>query len=143
MRIAVAIPVGTIYDTKCLDTLRRLSDEVFLVPGVARNQVKSLRTPTTCWVGVTGDGPEGGPVIPEGYDGSARSLEMLRAHVAHSGEIGQPVALDARSNVVFVPLLANETEGCVLDYAALSGRLEALRLKCEAEGVRGLSRMPS
>jgi hypothetical protein len=38
---------GTIYDAKYLDTLRRMSDEVFLIPGVARNQMKSLWTPTT------------------------------------------------------------------------------------------------
>jgi predicted RND superfamily exporter protein len=42
VRIAVGNPAGTIYDAKYLETLRRLSDEVFLVPGVARNQMKSL-----------------------------------------------------------------------------------------------------
>ena len=35
VRIAVARPDGSIYDGKYLDTLRRLSDEVFLLPGVA------------------------------------------------------------------------------------------------------------
>ena len=43
-----------------------------LLPGVARNQMKSLWTPTTRWVGVTEDGLEGGPVIPDGYDGSPK-----------------------------------------------------------------------
>ena len=56
VRIAVANPRGPIYDAAYLDTLRRLSDEVFLLPGVARNQMKSLWTPTTRWVGVTEDG---------------------------------------------------------------------------------------
>ena len=36
VRIAVANPEGSIYDAKYLDTLRRLSDEVFLLPGVDR-----------------------------------------------------------------------------------------------------------
>ena len=62
---------AAIYDANYLDTLRKLSDEVFLLPGVARNQMKSLWTPTTRWVGVTEEGLEGGPVIPDGYDGSA------------------------------------------------------------------------
>ena len=66
VRIAVANPSGTIYDAKYLEVLRQLSDEVFLIPGVARNQMKSLWTPTTRWVGVTEDGLEGGPVIPDG-----------------------------------------------------------------------------
>ncbi|WP_051242888.1 efflux RND transporter permease subunit [Azohydromonas australica] len=135
VRIAVANPKGTIYDASYLDTLRKLSDEVFLLPGVARNQMKSLWTPTTRWVGVTEDGLEGGPVIPDGYDGSAASLQKLQANVARSGEVGQLVALDARSSVIYVPLLARDAEGRALDYAQLAQRLEALRARYEAQGV--------
>jgi len=136
VRIAVENPNGTIYDAKYLDTLRRMSDEVFLLPGVARNQMKSLWTPTTGWVGVTEEGLEGGPVIPDGYDGSPQRLEQLRANIARSGEIGQLVALDAKSSVIFVPLLAKNTEGLPLDYGALAHRLDELRAKYEGQGVQ-------
>jgi len=135
VRIVVANSKGSIYDAAYLDTLRKLSDEVFLVPGVARQQMKSLWTPTTRWVGVTEDGLEGGPVIPDGYDGTPRSLELLRANVARSGEIGQLVALDAKSSVIFVPLLVKDADGHALDYTRLAERLEALRGKYEAQGV--------
>jgi predicted RND superfamily exporter protein len=136
VRIVVANPRGTIYDATYLETLRQLSDEVFLLPGVARNQMKSLWTPTTRWVGVTEEGLEGGPVIPEGYDSTPRSLERLRANVARSGEIGQLVALDARSSVIYVPLLARDADGRTLDYADFAKRIEALRSKYEQHGVR-------
>jgi hypothetical protein len=107
VRIAVArtpndpsAPAGqdaaTIYDAKYLDTLRRLSDEVFLLPGVDRVRMKSLWTPSTRWVGVTEEGLEGGPVIPDGYDGSPASLQQLAANIARSGELGQLVARDSR-----------------------------------------------
>jgi predicted RND superfamily exporter protein len=135
VRIAVESPGASIYDAKYLDTLRALSDEVFLLPGVARNQMKSLWTPTTRWVGVTEEGLEGGPVIPDGYDGSPQSLERLRANIARSGEIGQIVALDARSSVIYVPLLMRDAEGRPLDYGALAQRIEALRAKYEQQGV--------
>ena len=135
VRIAVAQPEGSIYDAKYLDTLRRLSDEVFLLPGVDRARMKSLWTPTTRWVGVTEDGLEGGPVIPDGFDGSPGKLQQLAANVARSGEIGQTVARDAQSSVIFVPLLAKDAEGQAIDYARLSGQLEELRTKYEAEGV--------
>jgi predicted RND superfamily exporter protein len=135
VRIAVANPNGTLYDAKYLDTLRRLSDEVFLLPGVNRQQMKSLWTPSTRWVGVTEDGLEGGPVIPDGYDGSPQSLQRLGANIARSGEIGQLVALDGRSTVIYAPLLATDTEGQALDYRTLADRLEALRAKYEAQGV--------
>lgn len=135
VRIAVANPNGTIYEAAYLDALRRLSDEVFLIPGVARNQMKSLWTPTTRWVGVTEDGLEGGPVIPDGYDGSATSVANLQSNIARSGEIGQLVALDARSSVIYVPLLAKNPEGRPLDYTQLATRLEELRTKYEAQGL--------
>ena len=135
VRIAVAKPDGPIYDVKYLDTLRRLSDEVFLLPGVDRSRMKSLWTPSTRWVGVTEDGLEGGPVIPDGFDGSPGKLQQLAANVARSGEIGQTVARDARSSVIFVPLLVKDAQGQTLDYARLSGQLDALRTKYEAEGV--------
>lgn len=135
VRVAVARPQGSIYDAQYLDTLRRLSDEVFLLPGVDRARMKSLWTPTTRWVGVTEDGLEGGPVIPDGFDGSSAKLQQLAANVARSGEIGQTVARDAASTVIFVPLLAKDAQGQSLDYALLSRQLETLRVKYEAEGV--------
>ncbi|OYT89479.1 MAG: RND transporter [Burkholderiales bacterium PBB6] len=136
VRIAVAQPKGSIYQAAYLDTLRRLSDEVFLMPGVDRTRMKSLWTPTTRWVGVTEDGLEGGPVIPDGFDGSPEKLQALASNVARSGEIGQLVARDAQSSVLFVPLLAKGADGQAIDYAELSTRLEALRTKYEAEGVQ-------
>ncbi|MFM2056942.1 MAG: hypothetical protein RLY71_1327 [Pseudomonadota bacterium] len=135
VRIAVANPQGSIYDAKYLDTLRRLSDEVFLLPGVARNGMKSVWTPTTRWSGVTEEGLEGGPVIPDGYKGSPEDLQRLAANIARSGEIGQIVALDAKSSVIYVPLLATDAEGRALDYRTLADSLERLRGKFQAEGV--------
>ncbi|SCK14928.1 hypothetical protein VAR608DRAFT_0942 [Variovorax sp. HW608] len=136
VRIAVENPRGTIYDAQYLETLKNLSDEVFLLPGVSRMHMRSLWTPATRWVGVTEEGLEGGPVIPDQYDGSATSLERLQANIARSGEIGQLVALDAKSSVIYVPLLASDADGKALDYAQLAGKLESLRVKYEARGVR-------
>ncbi len=136
VRIAVARPEGSIYDAKYLDTLRRLNDAIFVLPGVDRVGMKSLWTPTTRWFGVTEEGLEGGPVIPDSFDGGPASLQQLAANVARSGEIGQLVARDAQSSVIFVPLLAKDAEGKAIDYARLSDQLEALRTQFEADGVR-------
>lgn len=135
VRVAVENPKGSIYDAAYLETLRELSDELFLVPGVARQGMKSLWTPTTRWTGVTEDGLEGGPVIPDGYDGSPQSLQRLAANIARSGEVGQLVALDAKSSVIFLPLLATSQNGGALDYASFAQTLSALRTKYEAKGV--------
>jgi predicted RND superfamily exporter protein len=135
VRIAVANPRGEIYDAKYLDTLRRLNDKVFLLPGVDRAAMKSLWTPNMRWTGVTEEGLEGGPVIPDAYNGSADSLQALRTNVQRSGEIGQIVAADGHSSVIFVPLLAKDGEGHALNYVALSEQLDALREEFETQGV--------
>ncbi|SEB15967.1 hypothetical protein SAMN05444680_11098 [Variovorax sp. YR216] len=135
VRIAVAARQGSIYDAGYLETLRQISDEVFLIPGVDRMRMKSLWTPSTRWVGVTEEGLDGGPVIPDRYDGSPASLQKLAANVARSGEIGQLVARDAKSTVIFVPLLPRDPQGRALDYRDLSDRLDAIRARYEARGV--------
>lgn len=136
LRIAVATQQGDIFTAAYLDTLARLNDELYLLPGVDRPYMKSLWTPTTRWTAVTEEGLDGGTVIPDGYDGSPASLDEVRANVARSGEIGQLVAGDMHSSVIFLPLLdRNPQTGEPLDYAALSQQLESLRAKYQAEGV--------
>lgn len=135
IRIAVAPSEGTIYSADYMATLRDISDEVFLVPGVDRMRMKSLWTPSTRWVGVTEEGLDGGPVIPDRFDGSGESLRLLETNIARSGEIGQIVARDAKSTVIFVPLLPKDADGNALDYKTLSDRLEQLRVKYEKQGV--------
>jgi uncharacterized protein len=136
LRIAVENTKGTVYDANYLATLQKISDEVFLIPGVDRSSMKSLWTPNVRWMGVTEDGLEGGPVVPQGYDGSEASLRRLQTNVARSGEIGQIVALDAKSSIVFVPLLARDAQGKPLDYAAISDRVENIRAKFQTADVR-------
>jgi predicted RND superfamily exporter protein len=135
VRVTVENRQGSIYDAAYLDVLRRLSDEIFLIPGVDRVKMKSLWTPTTRWIGVTEEGLEGGPVIPDGYDGSEASLQKLKANIARSGVLGQLVALDTRSSVIYVPLLARDSDGRRLDYAVFANQLERLRTNFKHEGV--------
>ncbi|RJF92286.1 efflux RND transporter permease subunit [Noviherbaspirillum saxi] len=136
LRIVVANPRGDIYDKEYMETLRRFSDEVFLMPGVNRTQMKSLWTPGTRWTGVTEDGLDDGPVIPEGWDGGAASLQQLRVNVQRSGEIGQLVALDQRSSVIYVPLLTQDAAGQPIDYGAFVHKLEEVRARYSEAGVQ-------
>jgi predicted RND superfamily exporter protein len=137
IRIAVENPNGSIFDKKYLETLQKLNDEVYLLPGVDRPFMKSLWTANTRWVAVTEEGLDGGTVIPDSYDGSPESLDVLRANVARSGEIGQIVAANFKSSIVFVPLLdVNPKTGKPLNYQEFSQQLEKIRAKYEAQGVK-------
>jgi len=136
LQVAVENTRGDIFDARYLETLRRLNDELFLLPGVDRPYMKSLWTPSTRWLGVTEDGLEGGPVIPDDYNGSADSLQALRANVARSGQVGLLVAEDFRSSLIRVPMLDKDAAGKRLDYGAFSARLEGLRGKYGSPDVR-------
>jgi len=138
LRIAVETTrADTIFDAQYMETLRKLNDEVFLMKGVDRAFMKSLWTPSTRWLGVTEEGLEGGQVIPDGYDGSKAAIERLRLNVARSGEIGQLVAPNFKSSILYVPLLdADPDTGQRMDYAQFSSQLERLRTRYAQEGVR-------
>ncbi|WAG81331.1 MMPL family transporter [Metapseudomonas furukawaii] len=135
LRIAVANPKGDIFDADYLRNLQVLSDRIYLLPGVDRAYMKSLWTPATRWVSVTEEGLDGGPVIPDDYDGSPRALAELRRNVQLSNEIGQLVAFDQRSSIIYVPLLARTPDGEPLDYATLSAQLEALRAEFQSDSL--------
>ena len=130
LRLVVQAKQGTVFDKGYLDALQKINDEIFLLPGVDRPFMKSLWTSNTRWVAVTEEGLDGGPVIPDTFDGSPASLAELRANVERSGEIGQLVAGDFQSSIVFVPLLDRNPEtGKALDYGDLSRQIETLRAK--------------
>lgn len=135
--IAVETTEGIIYDAGYLGILQKISDELFLMPGVNRNFMKSLWTPSTCWSGVTEEGFEAGPVIPSTYNGSEQSVELVRRNVERSGEIGQIVAVNSKSSIIYVPLMSTDPEtGKSLNYGLLSERLEALRKKHESDTIK-------
>jgi len=130
MRIAVETTEGTIFDREYMATLQKMNDEIYLLPGVDRPFMKSLWTTATRWAVVTEEGLEGGTVVPDDYDGSPRSLDQVRQNVERSGEIGQLVAANLKSSVIFVPLLdRNPQTGQALDYQELSARIEQIRAK--------------
>jgi hypothetical protein len=136
LRIAIEAKNGDIFDPDYLDTVKKISDELFLYPGVDRPYMKSLWTPSVRWTGVTEEGLDGGPVVPDDYDGSPESLAQVRLNVERSGEIGQLVAANYKSSIVLVPLQDKVAEtGARIDYHELSQRIEALRTKYESDKI--------
>lgn len=119
IRIAVAVKSGDIFDAHYMDTLKKITDDVFVMPGVDRAKLKSLWTPNVRWTEVTKDGFQGGEVT-EGYDGTAGSMDALRNNILRSGQVGRLVADDFKSTIVYVPLL----DGDKIDYQHLSAQLE-------------------
>jgi predicted RND superfamily exporter protein len=127
VRIAVENKQGDIFEPEFQESVKQITDEVFYIPGVNRSGLRSLWTPNVRWMEVTEEGFVGGPVIPDGYDGGKESIAQLRENVLRSGEVGNLVANNFESTIIYVPLdEVNPETGEKLDYGEFSERLETL-----------------
>lgn len=125
IQVAVEHTSGDIFDPDYLETLQKINDEVFYLPGVDRNRMRSLWTPNVRWTEVTEQGFEGDKVIDSNYNGSAESMEQLRQNILRSGEVGRLVADNYKSSIVEAPLFDRDPRsGEALDYWDLSNALE-------------------
>jgi uncharacterized protein len=135
IRIVVENTKGDIFDTKYLEALKQINDEIFLTPGVDRAWMKSLWTPLIRWKELTEEGYIGGPVMPDTYDGTPQSIDALKQNISRAGIIGMLVANNLRSSTIIVPLLDKDPDtGKGLDYHEFSRNLEQVRLKYESAG---------
>jgi predicted RND superfamily exporter protein len=127
LKVSVAARQGDIFNDEYLTTLGQIADEIFYIPGVDKNGLKSLWSPDVRWTMVTEEGFEAGSVIPPEYDGSPAQLEQLRINLMRSNTIGRMVANDFRSTIIEVPIYdVDPTTGEQLNYLEFSRNLENL-----------------
>jgi uncharacterized protein len=132
IRIVVENKSGDIYDPEYLQTLQKINDTLYLIPGVDRSWMKSLWMPIVRWRQVTEEGVVGGPVMPQDYSGNPASIEKLRANITRANIVGSLVAQDQRSTMIVAPLLDKHPKtGLPLNYGELSRALEAEIRKLE------------
>lgn len=126
VRISVETTEGDIFSAEYQDILRQITDEISFLNGVNRSGMRSIWTPNVRWSEVTEEGFVGGPVIPQNYDGSEEALAQLQQNVLRSGTVGDLVANNFRSSLIYVPLNEiNPETGEALDYHEFSQRLES------------------
>ncbi|WP_085678023.1 MULTISPECIES: RND family transporter [unclassified Pseudomonas] len=135
VRVVLENTRGDIFDPDYLQTLRQINDELFLSDGVDRAWMKSLWSPAVRWTEVTEEGFQGGPVMPDGYQGGAADIEQLRQNIERANIVGSLVARDFKSSMLIVPLLDQDSAtGKGIDYHAFSQKLEQLRNQYQASG---------
>ena len=125
IKVAVEAVQGDIFTREYMETLSKMNDEIFFIPGVDRSGMQSLWTPNTRWTEVTEEGFQGGPVIPSTYDGGEQSLQQVRENVLKSGQVGRLVANNFSSSIINVPLIERDPQtGEKLNYQAFSHQVE-------------------
>ncbi|WP_084196816.1 efflux RND transporter permease subunit [Solimonas soli] len=127
---------GDIYDPAFLDALRKITDEVFFLPGVDRSRVTSLFTPGVRYIENVEGGFASGDVVPRDYRPTPEMLARIRANVGKASIIGRLVSLDQRGALVVAELLEHDPEtGARLDYREVARKLEAIRARYENERI--------
>jgi hypothetical protein len=136
VRVVVENTQGDIFDPEYLAVLKRVNDELFLSEGVDRAWMKSLWSPAVRWTEVTEEGFQGGPVMPDSYQGSPADIEQLRQNINRAGIVGSLVASDFKSSMLVVPLLdKNSATGQRLNYYQFAKVIEEqLRDQIEFNG---------
>ena len=120
--VAVENRDGDIFSKDFLETLRKVTDEVFFIDGIERSSVVSLFSPNVRYTEVVEDGFRGGSIIDSNFSGTPEQLARARANLEKSEWIGRIVSNDLKSALV----VANVQEGDV-DLRKVADRLEAIR----------------
>ena len=127
---------GDIYNRQYLDTLSKVTDDVFFINGVSRASVTSLFTANVRYIEITEDGFFGDVVVPPRFIGSAEDLSQVRNNVARSGQVGRLVANDLTSSMVRADLQDMDPQtGKSVSYAEVAKRLEDIRAKYSNDDI--------
>ncbi|WP_455885904.1 efflux RND transporter permease subunit [Pseudomonas rustica] len=127
---------GDIYNPAFLDTLRKVTDDVFFINGVSRASVTSLFTANVRYIEITEEGFFGDVVVPPRFTASAEDLAQVRSNAARSGQVGRLVANDLKSAMVRADLQDVDPQtGKSVSYVEVAKRLEAIRDKYSSDQV--------
>jgi len=134
--VAVMQKDGDMFNPAFFDTLKKVTDAVFFIPGVDRPSVTSLFTPNVRFIEVVEEGFAGGNVMPAGFRGTPQDLETVRNNVLKSNSVGRLVANDFKGALVRAELLEfDPASGKRLDYQAVAQQLEKIRAQYQRAGI--------
>ena len=138
LQISVETTEGDIFTKEYLDTVKSISDEVFYLKGVNRTTLESIWTPNVRWTEVTEEGFEGGPLMPDPYNGSDEDLLEFHHNILRSARVGSLVADNFKSTMIQATLFDTDpVSGEFLDYYALSQDMEKrIREKYQSDTIK-------
>ncbi|MFM2044571.1 MAG: hypothetical protein RLY86_3147 [Pseudomonadota bacterium] len=134
--VALSVKEGDIFNPAFMERLKKVTDEVFFIPGVDRASVTSLFTPNVRFVEITAEGFAGGNVIPAEFQPTDEWMPVVRENTLKSGQVGRLVAEDFTAALVSAQLIERDPRtGERLDYFEVADKLEQIRTKLAGEGI--------
>jgi predicted RND superfamily exporter protein len=126
--VAAAKKNGDIYDAVFLESLRKLTDAVFFLPGMDRARVSSLFTPDVRVIEVVEGGFKGGNIVPADYQPTPEAAQVIRENVGKANIIGRYVTNDQTGAMVFSELLERDpVTDEKLNYVRTAHKIEEVR----------------
>jgi len=123
--VALDAKQGDIFTPKFFEALKKITDEVFFLPGVDRTHVSSLYTPDTRFAEVVEGGFNGGPVIPNTFKPNATGFALVKTNIIKAGIVGRLVGNNFKSAVVAAHLNDYDPHtGAHLDYQKFAELLD-------------------
>jgi predicted RND superfamily exporter protein len=134
--IALRQKDGDIYNATFMETLRKVTDEVFYLKGVERSSVTSLFTNNVRYNEVVEDGFRGGNLVTSDFAGTTAQLAKVRENTLKSDWVGRIVSNDMKAAMVVASLQDVDPDtGQRLDLQQVGARLEQIRQKYEQDGI--------
>jgi predicted RND superfamily exporter protein len=130
--VAIKVRHGDIFTKKTLDTVRKVTDEVFYIKGMERSSLTSMVTPNVRWNEVVEEGFKGGPLMSADFAGTPEQLDKVRDNLAKSDWAGRIVSNDMMTTLVAATLQDRDPDtGQRLDLRRVGAQLEEVRAKYE------------
>jgi uncharacterized protein len=130
--VAIKVRQGDIFTKKTLDTVRKVTDEVFYIKGMERSSLTSMVTPNVRWNEVVEEGFKGGPLMSADFAGTPEQLAKVRENLSKSDWVGRIVSNDMTTTLVAATLQDRDTDtGARLDLRRIGAQLDEVRAKYE------------
>ncbi|MCD6292991.1 MAG: RND family transporter [Deltaproteobacteria bacterium] len=134
--VALAPKSGDIFTPEFFDTIKKMTDEIFFLPGVDRSRVISIFTPNARFTEVTEEGFAGGALVPADFAPNQESLDKVRINLLKSNHIGRLVAKDFTAALIKADLMEIDPQsGAKLNLLEIAQRLEEIRDKYQNENL--------
>ena len=134
--IAVMARDGDMFTPGFFAALRKVTDEMFFLPGVDRAQVFSILTPNVRYIEVVEDGIAAGNVLPLDFEPTEAGFARVRENIIKAGIVGRLVANDFTGAIVAAKLQEfHPNSGERLDYIEVADELERIRREASADAA--------
>jgi len=124
IRMDVSVKEGTIVNTKFLELIQKINEDVMFVKGVDRLKVRSIVSPETKFVLITEDGFDMGPVVPARIPEDEAGLARIENNINTARLKGRMVSMDMKS-----VLISAEIYETGVDYHSVYRQLNDIRQK--------------